>query len=237
MSKTLMVLVAVALMLVLVFGSQLESDNREPVRFCVLWLTIPILALGGVSITLRPVFSPRYIAPAAPALALLTARALEIFGGRVRNLSTAGIVTAFTVLFFFCRAGRYEPWRDIARQVAAGGSAQPVFFESPLEAQGIRNRAEGDEEFDTDFPTGYFKVPFDYYFKGPNSRRVINPFDAARARQEIGDAVVEVGGAWLVSGSNELNTRKEIPESAHFRTRRVLQARDVSLYHLVILPQ
>jgi 4-amino-4-deoxy-L-arabinose transferase-like glycosyltransferase len=237
LSKTLMALVAVAVILALAFGPQFETDEREPVRFCALWLIMPIVALSAISIIVRPVFAPRYVAPAAPGLALLVARGLKVFGARVRNLSTTAIATAFAVLFFFCQAGRYEPWLDIARQVAAAGPAQPVFFESPLYARGIRARVKIDEGFDTDFPEGYFRVPFDYYFKGPNPRCVIDPFDPARARHEISDAAVKAGGAWLISGSSDLIARSEMPEPARFRISRVLHTAITTLYHLVALPQ
>jgi uncharacterized membrane protein len=234
--KSMTALAAALVMLTLIFAPQFERDDREPVWFCMLWLIIPIAGLGAISIIARPVFALRYIAPAVPGLALLVARALGVFGARVRNLSTAGIAMAFAVLFFFCKAVRYEPWRDIARQIAAAGPAQPVFFESPL-VKGFRGRAEVDAGFDPDFPAGYFKVPFDYYFKGPNPRCVIDPFELTRARQEIGGAALRAGGAWLISGNSDAIARLEMPESTAFRISRLLHTADTSVYHLVLRPQ
>jgi uncharacterized membrane protein len=234
--KTITTLVAGVVMLALVFGPQFESNDLEPIRFCASWLIIPILAVSAMSIIARPVFALRYVAPAIPALALIIARGVEVFGARVRNLSTAGITMAFAVLFFFCKAARYEPWGDIARQVASAGAAQAVFFESPLELKTPQGRAEADEQPDTDFPQGYFKVPFDYYFKGANPRRVINPFDPAYARRQIGSAALEAGGAWLVSGSGDLIASAEMPQSVQFRITRVLRADSTSLYHVIVLP-
>jgi hypothetical protein len=234
--KSVIVVFAGAVMSAVVFGSQLESDDREPIRFCVLWLTSPMLALGVISVIMRPAIAMRYIAPAVPAGALLIARGLEVFGAKVRNLSAAGITMAFAVLFFFCKAARCEPWANIARRVASGGAAQAVFFESPLDVNGTQRRIEVDEQSDMDFPQGYFRVPFDYYFKGTNPRRVINPFDPAHARHAISSAALRAGGAWLVSGSSDLVARAEMPQLVRFRIIRVLHTDDTSLYHVIALP-
>jgi uncharacterized membrane protein len=234
--KTITTLAAGTVMLALVFGPQFESNDLEPIRLCASWLIIPILAVSAISIIARPVFALRYVAPAIPVLALIIARGLEVFGARLRNLSTAGITTAFAVLFFFCKAARYEPWADIARQVASAGPAQAVFFESPLELKTCQRHAEADKRSDTDFPQGYFKVPFDYYFKGTNPQRVINPFDPAYARREIGYAALEASGAWLVSGSGDLVASAEMPQSIQFRITRVLHAGSTNLYHVIALP-
>jgi hypothetical protein len=223
-------------MLAMVFGPHFESNDLEPIRFCASWLIIPLLAVSAVSIIARPVFALRYVSPAIPALALIIARGLEVFGARVRNLSTAGITMAFAVLFFFCKAARYEPWADIARQVASAGTGQAVFFESPLELKTPQERAEADEHSDTDFPQGYFKVPFDYYFMETNPRRVINPFDPAQARRQIGSAALKAGGAWLVSGSGNSVASAEMPQSGLFRITRVLHAGSTSLYHVIAMP-
>ena len=104
-----MSLLAAVFMSAIVFSRQFETDEREPVWFCALWLITPILVLNFISVIVRPVFAIRYVAPAIPALALLFARGVEVFGVRVRNLATAGIAMAFAVLFFFCKAARYEP--------------------------------------------------------------------------------------------------------------------------------
>jgi uncharacterized membrane protein len=234
--KTITTLVAGVVMQALVFGPRFESNDFEPIRFCASWLFIPILAVSAVSIIARPVFALRYVAPAIPALALLIAQGLEVFGDRVRNLSAVGITMAFAVLFFFCNVTRYEPWRDIARQVASADAAQAIFFESPLYINGAQRREEAAEQSDTDFPQGYFKVPFDYYFKGTNLQRVINPFDPDYTRHEIAYAVLEAGGAWLVSGSGDLVASAEMPQSARFRITRVLHTDGASLYHVIALP-
>jgi uncharacterized membrane protein len=234
--KTITTLVAGVVMLALVFGPQFESNDLEPIRFCASWLIIPILAVSAISIIARPVFALRYVAPAIPAFALITARGLEVFGARVRNLSAAGITMAFAVLFFFYKAARYEPWADIARQVGSAGRSQAVFFEAPLELKTPQGRAEAAERSNMDFPQGYFKVPFDYYFKGTNPQRVINPLDPAYTRREIGYAALEAGGAWLISGSGDLVASTEMPQSIQFRITRVLHAGSTSLYHVIAQP-
>jgi hypothetical protein len=123
-----------------------------------------------------------------------------------------------------------------AQQVASADAAQAVFFEAPLELKTPQGRAEADEQSATGFPQGFFKVPFDYYFKGTNPRRVINPFDPARVRREIGSATLKAGGAWLVSGSSDLVARAEMPQPLRFRIIRVLHADDTGLDHVVALP-
>jgi hypothetical protein len=235
LSKALTLLTALAVMLVLVFGAPFETDQREPIRFCSIWLITPILVLTAISIIVRPVFAPRYVSPGIPALGLLLARGVEVFGPKARNLSTAGIVTAFVVLFLFCKAARYEPWLDIARDVASASAKEPVFFESPLGARKVRGAAELNEQFDTDFPQGFLKVPFDYYFRGANPRRVVNPFEPSRARQELRSAALQAGGAWLVSGSSDQIAAAEMPQVAGCRVTRVLHAGETNLYHVVAI--
>jgi len=235
--QTVIALGAGLMILGLVFGPRFESDDREPVRFCVLWLLLPVVALGAVSMMVRPVFSPRYIAPAAPALALLIAQAGAIVGTKVRNLSAGSFATAFAVLFLFYRFQRYEPWPDVAQRVLAAGPAQPVFFESGLVVNSTGNAQEVSAGFIAGFPRGYFRVPFDYYFKGPNPREAIDPSNPVRAGEQIAEAAVRAGGAWLVSGKTDATARSEMPSSDRFRIDRVLRHDYGTLYHIVPLAQ
>jgi len=235
--KIVAAVTAALLYLMLVFGPSFEKDALEPLRFCLLWLTIPVITFAAVSIVVRPVLAPRYLAPAAPALALLIAKGLETLGVRGRNLSTAGMATAFVLLFFSYRVSRYEPWRDIAQQVGAAGAAQPVFFESGLVVRSASTAAETTAGFDSGFPEGYFRVPFDYYFKGPNPRAAIDPSNPARAREQIAQAAVQSGGAWLVSGKVELTARSEMPNPGQFRILKVLHYDYATLYHIVPMAQ
>jgi 4-amino-4-deoxy-L-arabinose transferase-like glycosyltransferase len=218
----------------LIFGPRFESDGREPLRFCVIWLMIPLIAFAAASIIVRPVFSPRYAAPALPALALLLGRALASFSPRIRNLSAAGVAVVFAVLCSFYSAARYEPWRDVARQVKAAGIAEPVFFETGLVVSD-GTAAETVSGFASGFPEGYFRVPFDYYFNGPNVRKVINPLSPASAREQIADAALHNGGAWLISGKISVIARAEMPNSDQFRIDQLLHHDYATLYHIVPL--
>jgi uncharacterized membrane protein len=231
------VVVAALLVLGLVFGRQFESDDREPLRFCALWLLIPVITLGAASIVVRPVFSPRYVAPAAPALALLIANGLGLFGARIQNLAATSIATAFVVLFFFYRARQYEPWHDIAQAVTATGTAQPVFFESGLVVSDSSGTVQASQSFNSGFPEGYFRVPFDYYFKGPNPRETIDPSNPVRAREQIAEAAARAGGAWLISGKTDVTARSEMPNSGRFRIDRILHHDYATLYQIVPLTQ
>jgi hypothetical protein len=218
----------------LIFGPRFESDSREPLRFCTIWLLIPLVAFGAASIIVRPVFSPRYAAPALPALALLLGRAPASFGPRIRNLSAPGIALVFVVLCSSYSAARYEPWRDVAGKVEAAGIAEPIFFESGLVVSD-GSAAETVTGFASGFPKGYFRVPFDYYFNGPNARKVIDPLKPASAREQIADAASHSGGAWLVSGKIGVIARAEMPNSDDFRIEQLLHHDYATLYHIVPL--
>jgi hypothetical protein len=233
LGKTATTVAAGVVMLGLAFCPQFETDDREPIWFCAWWMMIPIGALSAVSVIVRPVFAPRYVAPAAPALALLIARGLEVFGAKVQNLSTVGIATAFAVLFFFCHAARHEPWRDIAREVAAGGPAQPIFFESAVAIEYPTASAAAGSSGSLDFPQGYFRVPFDYYFRGPNPRELIDPFRPDIAREQIAEAAERAGGAWLISGNSEALANSEMPNSGQFHNYRILHSGYTSLYYVI----
>jgi hypothetical protein len=202
-----------------------------------MWLLIPVVGLSAVSIIVRPVFSPRYIAPVSPALALLIARSAEIFGAKVRNLTAIGFATAFAVLFVFYRAHRYEPWPEVARQVLSAGRTQPVFFESGLVVRSDNNAQEATPGFISGFPLGYSRVPFDHYFNGPNPRGALDPRNPSGAREMIAEAALRAGGAWLISGKSDVIAQSEMPSSGRFRIHKVLHYDYTSLYHIVPLTQ
>jgi mannosyltransferase len=230
-------LAAAAMVLGLIFGPRFETDDREPVRFCAMWLLIPLVGLSAVSVIVRPVFSPRYIAPAAPALALLIASGAALFGAKVRNLTAVGFATAFAVLFVFYRAHHYEPWPEVAQQVLSAGRTQPVFFESGLVVRSDNNARETTPGFISGFPLGYFRVPFDHYFNGPNPRGALDPSNPRGAREMIAEAALGAGGAWLISGKIDVIAQSEMPNSGRFRIHKVLQHDYTSLYHIVPLTQ
>ena len=94
----------------------------------------------------------------------------------------------------------FDLWRRIAGAVGALKSpSQAVFFEAGY-VMGIRQAAGLDPDSLIEvLPEGYLRIPFDYYFGGPNPRRAINPFLPTLARETIAQSAQRDGGAWLVS--------------------------------------
>lgn len=231
--NTAVVVATSGLVLGLILGPRFESDPQEPIRWCATWLTIPILALTAGSVVVRPMFEARYVAASAPALTLLIARGLAAFGPRLRNLVTAGFVTAFLVMFPFFHRTQGECWREMVQQVATGGSpAEPVFFESGFflsDSSATQDRQEG-------FPDGFFRVPFDYYFSGLNPRRAIDPFAPETSRDAIARAALLTGGAWLISGRSDALARSEMPATQGLRIDLTLKSGSARLYHILALP-
>jgi mannosyltransferase len=176
----------------LTFGPRREADEREPIRWCAAIGLIPIIALAAGSIAIRPMLTIRYIAPSLSVTMLLMARLLASLGERIFRLATVGIAVLLLCLLPYYP--RHDPWRDMARMVAAASPGEPVFFESGYEASTAQTAV------DQGFPQGFFRVPFARYFSGANPRRVVNPSTPGAARQTIANAAAARGGAWLVSG-------------------------------------
>ena len=111
---------------------------------------------------------------------------LTFAGARIRNLATAAVVFAFLVMtiLFHIYHPPYALWRQIAREVEAAKSpSHPVFFEAGY-VMGTAQAAGLDADTLIEvLPRGYLRIPFDYYFVGPNPRRTINPFRRALARR------------------------------------------------------
>jgi 4-amino-4-deoxy-L-arabinose transferase-like glycosyltransferase len=214
---------------VLIFGQIHEADDREPIRWCLIWVFLPIAPFIAGSLLLRPLFAVRYLLPAAPALTLVAAEILNRAGARVRNLATAVAATAFVVVFVQSQPKRYQPWREISERVAKSMPAEPVFFESGLAIN--HERAGGARS--KQFPLGYFRPAFDYYFKGPNPRIAFDPSDPVVARETIARSVGAAGGAWLLRCKGDVLARAELPSAASFTIEPVLPYQYGWLYHIV----
>ena len=238
-------LVAMLMGVALVFGPPLPfdgaergpRDNPEPMRWCAIWSMLPVIALRLGSLLLHPMFEIRYIAPVIAGFAILAAHVLGFAGAKIRNLATAAMVSAFlmaTILFQL-----YHPpfalWRQIAREVEAANSpSHSVFFEAGY-VMGTRQAAGiNPDSLIKVLPNGYLRIPFDYYFAGPNPRRTLNPFRTALARETLAQAARRDGGAWLVSHLNEADLATELPANEEFvRDRRVYDTSvSVSLYYI-----
>ena len=239
-------LVAAAIGLVLVFGPPMpfdhaganRCDDSEPMRWCAIWSILPLMALMMGSLILHPMFQIRYIAPVTAGFAILAAAALNFAGTRIRNLAAVAIGSAFLVvaILFQLYHRPFELWRRIACAVAdAGSPSQQVFFEAGY-VMGIRQAAGLDPESLVEvLPDGYLRIPFDYYFGGPNPRRALNPFRPALARATIAQSARRAGGAWLVSHLGDEDLAAELPSRDAFDRDRIIydESVSVSLYHIV----
>jgi hypothetical protein len=222
--KGVVVVVAGALATLLTFGPRMETDENEPIRWCAALAILPIVVLTAGSLAIRPMFSARYVAPSLSLLMLLLARLLGFLGNRAFGLCAFGI--ACFLIFLLPYAGRYEPWRDMARQVSGGSPTEPVFFES-----GYVDSTAAETNPEKGFPQGFFRVPFDRYFNGRNPRLVIDPSSPQITRQVIAAAAIANHGAWLVSGLKDAKPRAEMPTGC-FKIEKKVHSGFADLYQI-----
>jgi uncharacterized membrane protein len=213
---------------ILVAGSPLEREDEEPLRWCAAIAILPPALLLAGSIAVRPMFAIRYVSPSVVILVLLLARLLASFGDRVFRLSTVGIA-AFFVFLYPCY-GWYEPWRDIAHAISSASPEEPVFFE-PI----FTDPRDPLADHGQGFPQGFLRAAFDYYYAGPNPRRVVDPAKPEVTRRIIAQAATAAHGAWLLTTSDEQTARAELPTSC-FQIRKMAQGHDATLIHVIPLP-
>jgi 4-amino-4-deoxy-L-arabinose transferase-like glycosyltransferase len=243
--------------LVLVLGPSMRfdhadanpRDDSEPMRWCAIWSMLPLLALMAGSLIFHPMFQIRYVAPVVAGGAILAAAGLGRAGARFgnkfrnkfRNLAAVALASGFlsVAILYHLYHPPYDLWRRIARAVEAGRSpSQEVFFEAGY-VMGVRQARGLDPDSLVEvLPTGYLRIPFDYYFAGANPRGAINPFRFAVARATIAQSARRNGGAWLVSHLNDNDLAKELPSSDAFACDRIIYdpSVSVSLYHIVPRP-
>ena len=105
--------------------------------------------------------------------------------------------------------------------------SQPIFFETGFVAHGAAASVPNGG-----FPFGYYAVPFDYYFHGPNPRVTVPGHDPAAARAQIETAVRATGGAWLVSWKDR-EVASELPDPRQFRITTLMNAEQLAIYRIV----
>lgn len=213
--------------ILMVFAPELERRRDEPLRWLVAWSLLPILALLAGSVVMRPMFSARYVLPSFAVLAILVAGGLAVWSVKLRNLVAGGFAVAFLLMIPYDRPG-VEPWPQLVQTIAAAHSpSQPIFFETGFVAHGAAGRiANGG------FPFGYYAVPFDYYFHGPNPRVTIPGHDPAAARAKIEAAVRASGGGWLVSWKDR-EVASELPDPQQFRVTQIASQPQLAIYRIV----
>lgn len=203
----------------LMFPRRQSSD--EALRFCAIWLLLPMAAMACGSIVLRPMFQVRYLAPVGPAAALLLAALLARWGSKVRNLTSTAVVGLSLATFSPYMQIAPEPWPRIA-QLVSGHPNQPVVFETGPIVVRDAARVGGSARV---FPSGYYRAVFDYYCRSSTPRLMIDPAFADVARQTLTTNVSRAGGGWLIAASsqNPLN----ILRGSHLNACQVFSFKDV----------
>jgi hypothetical protein len=227
LEKILTAIVAAAIAVAIIFGRANESDPDEPLRWCLAWGFLPLIAFLAGSIVVRPMFHIRYLIPCVAMIALILARILEGFGSKARNLAVVGITVVLVVLVPI-KEITSEPWRDLAALIAAQSPRnQPVFFES-----GFLFFGKPDGVANGGFPNGYYRNAFDYYFHPANPRVAVPGWDSGAAKKIIAERVEESGGGWLVSWKTTPDARRELPDGDRFRIRQMIDYHLIALYRI-----
>ncbi len=211
----------------MLFGRINDDDPDEPLRWCLAWGILPLVAFLAGSIIVRPMFHIRYLIPCVAMVALIVARVLESFGSRVRNLAVVGITVSLLVLVPMKEITR-EPWRDIAGLIGAQSPPdQPVFFEA-----GFLFFGKPDGAANPGFPTGYYRNPFDYYFHAANPRVAVPGWDSASAKDIITERVAQARGGWLITWKNAADAHPELPDGGQFHIEQVVDYNLIALYRI-----
>jgi len=213
--------------ILIVFGPELVSRRDEALRWLAAWSMLPLVALLAGSIAVRPMFTPRYVMPSLAGLAIFAAGSLALWSIKLRNLAAGGFAVAFIMMMPYTHVGD-EPWPRLTSAIeAAGKPAQPVFFETGFIAHGATGRiANGG------YPFGYYSIPFNYYFHGPNPRVTIPGYDPAAARAEITARVRAADGGWLVSWKDN-EAASELPDPHQFQITRLANQQQLMIYRIV----
>ena len=213
--------------LALVFGPSMEANGDEPLRWCIAWGLLPLAAFLSASVIIRPMFHIRYLIPCVAMAALIIARALDRLGTRVRNLGVVGITFVMLVIVPVQEISN-QPWRRIAARIEhEGSSSQPVIFES-----GFLFFGKSASEPNSGFPEGYYRKPFDFYFRGSNPQLVCPGYDPAECHQFITENIAQAGGGWLITWKNDAYAREELPDPSSFRSTREVDYNLIALYRI-----
>ncbi len=224
MFKLVIAVLASAPILWLMLARRQVSERSESFQRCLIYVSLPVLALIAASVTIRPMFKIRYVSPSCAFTALVLAYLLDKRGSRARNL-TAAVVTALLFVIFVLHSGQPGPWPRIAAQIHTSGSpVEPVVFES---------QPSGTDDAGGEFPNGFLRVPFDFYFHGSNPRLAVSGADPAEAAKSITAEVLNSGGAWLISAKGLQGATAELPRNNNVRIASVNQYSDVVVVHLL----
>ena len=208
-----------------VFGTPLNSDDGdEPLRWAIAWSALPLVAFIAGSIAIRPILHLRYLTPCLAMVSVVAAATLDRIGGRALRLGSFGWAAMMLAIAVFV-SPKPEPWKEIASIVASQGpQGAPIFFESGFVFEGTPPVANDG------FPRGYYRIPFDFYFKGANTRLALPAWDSRAARETIAGAVRGAGGGWLITWKDRDSVHDEIPDVPGFHAVEELRTPDCALY-------
>ena len=200
------------------------SERSESFQRCLIYVSLPVLALIAASLIVRPMFQIRYVNPSCAFAALVLAYLLGKGGSRARNLAAAA-VTALLFATFALHTGQPGPWPRIAAQIRTSGSpVEPIVFES---------QDPGTDDAGGEFPDGFLRVPFDFYFHGSNPRLAVSGTDPIEAAKSITAEALNSGGAWLISAKGLQGAAAELPRNNDVRIASVNQYSHVVVVHLL----
>ena len=100
-------------------GAAAGRSQRWSLWLVLSWLVAPIVITIVVSLLLKPMFVPKFLIEALPALIILTAVGIARLPDRWAALVVAGFIAALVVNYARRGIDQYEPWREIAQHVQA----------------------------------------------------------------------------------------------------------------------
>lgn len=160
------------------------NENRNTVwsyGLVLAWLSVPIIGAYSISLIRAPIFFPRYLLVALPAL--VTLAAIGITGLRVKILQVAAVIAvvvlAFQPLVSYYRAEtkESEDWRSAAAFVAAADRP----------GDGIV------------FLSRYGRRPFEYYLQRTSTEPNLRPLYPAEAWGAYVPVLADQGSEWSTS--------------------------------------
>lgn len=107
-----------------------------PYAFVLAWLTAPILLALAISVTIDPLFVPRYLLFSLPALLLLVAVGISAVGSRILFAAALAVVSALSLrAMLACHPGCQTPTQDFRAAtslvLANAGRGDGFFFDPP----------------------------------------------------------------------------------------------------------
>jgi mannosyltransferase len=113
--------------------SGIDGGPGRVVRWMLPWAVVPTVIIGGYSLVATPMYSPRYLSMAAPAIALLIAVGLLALPRPAWRTAVAAILVVLTVPVYFAQrevnGKNGSDWIDVAGYVAANASpGEGVYF-------------------------------------------------------------------------------------------------------------